>query len=48
MHRIGDHGIWEGPDRRRCLTAAEMIEKGMAQNDRGQWTSGKSSAWWER
>jgi len=47
MHRVGDHGIWEGPDRRRCLTAAEMAEKGMAQNDRGQWTSGKSNAWWE-
>lgn len=47
MHRVGDHGTWEGPDRRRCLTPAEMTEKGMAQNDRGQWTTGKSNAWWE-
>lgn len=48
MHRVGDHGIWEGPDRRRCLTPAEMTEKGMTQNGRGQWTSGKSDgAWWE-
>lgn len=48
MHRVGDHGIWEGPDRRRCLAAAEMTDKGMAQNDRGQWTTGRSDgAWWE-
>lgn len=47
MHRTGDHAINEGPDRRRCLTADEMTEKGMTQNGRGQWTSGKSDrAWW--
>lgn len=47
MHRTGDHAINEGPDRRRCLTTAEMIDKGMAQNDRGQWTTGRSDvAWW--
>ena len=47
MHRTGDHAVFEGPDRRRCLTADEMREKGMAQNARSQWTTGQSNAWWE-
>jgi len=49
MHRTGDHAIFEGTDRRRCLTADEMREKGMAQNDRGVWTTGKlrPAHWWE-
>lgn len=47
MHRVGDHAITEGPDRRRCLTAVEMGEKGMTRNSRGQWTTGNSGeAWW--
>lgn len=47
MHRVGDHAINEGPDRRRCLTAGEMVEKGMAQNERGVWTTGRNNdAWW--
>lgn len=47
MHRTGDHAINEGPDRRRCLTVDEMVEKGMAQNDRGVWTTGRNNdAWW--
>jgi hypothetical protein len=24
LHRVGEHGVKEGPDRRRCLTVAEM------------------------
>lgn len=48
MHRVGDHGVWEGPDRRRCLTPAEMIGKGMTQNGRGIWCTGKPvERWWE-
>lgn len=47
MHRVGDHAVFEGPDRRRCLTADEMTEKGMARNDRGHWTTGKvTTHWW--
>lgn len=37
MHRTGEHHISVGPDRRRCLTEAEMLEKGMAKNGRGHW-----------
>ncbi|MEH1508389.1 hypothetical protein V7F74_00400 [Cutibacterium avidum] len=40
MHRKGDHGVTAGPNRRRCLTADEMIAKGMARNADGYWTSG--------
>lgn len=48
MHRTGDHAVTKGPDRRRCLSVEEMTEKGMARNDRGQWTTGKSvTAWWD-
>lgn len=48
MHRTGDHAVFEGPDRRRCLTAHEMHEKGMARNERGIWTTGRATdAWWE-
>jgi hypothetical protein len=42
MHRTGDHGVFEGPERRRCLTPDEMREKGMAQNARGHWTTGRA------
>lgn len=44
-HRVGDHNVFVGPDRRRCLTPAEMVEAGMKQNARGQWTSGGTSPW---
>ena len=40
-HRVGEFA----PDTRRCLTAAEMRAKGMAQNARGQWTNGGDSPW---
>jgi hypothetical protein len=29
MHRTGDHGISEGPKRRRCLTVAETLDRGI-------------------
>lgn len=49
MHRTGDHAVNEGPNRRRCLTSAEMREKGMRRNERGIWTTGKATeAWWEQ
>jgi hypothetical protein len=35
-HRIGEHGVKEGPDRRRCRTPEEMFEGGM-------WTSTDST-----
>jgi hypothetical protein len=39
-HRVGDHAVFVGPDRRRCLSADEMRAKGMEQNARGVWTNG--------
>ncbi len=44
-HRVGDHAIFTGPKRRRCLTPEEMRERGMTQNKRGQWTNGGTSPW---
>lgn len=40
MHRVGRHGVTDGPDRRRCLTSEEMLDKGMTRNTRGHWTTG--------
>ena len=34
LHRFGTHG-----KSRRCLTAAEMLEKGMAVSAKGYWVS---------
>lgn len=39
-HRVGSHGVTEGPNRRRCLTPEEMLNGGMTRNTRGRWTSG--------
>ena len=39
MHRTGRHGTTTGPDRRRCLTEAEMLNKGMIRDERGRWKS---------
>lgn len=38
-HRVGDHNDRDpnSPDRRRCLTSAEMLGAGMVQDDRGMW-----------
>lgn len=44
-HRVGDHAVSVGPDRRRCLTADEMVGKGLVRNERGIWTSGGTSPW---
>lgn len=41
MHRVGQHGVKEGPDRRRCLTVDEMLAKGMTSNRHGYRTQGK-------
>ena len=40
MHRVGDHGAIDGPNKRRCLTPEEMLDKGMTRNTRGRWTTG--------
>lgn len=40
MHRVGRHGVASGPDRRRCLTPAELESKGMTTNRNGYWTTG--------
>lgn len=46
-HRVGDHSVSFGPDRRRCLTVAEMLAKGMARNKRGHWmTTAESNPRW--
>jgi len=38
-HRVGKHGVYEGPLRRRCLTPVEMVEKGMVLREDGFWRS---------
>ena len=42
MHRTGDHAVSSGPTRRRCLTLAEMTERGMTvtTNAQGTWIWG--------
>lgn len=40
--RTGRHGVAEGPDRRRCMTTAELSAKGMTQNSKGYWTTGET------
>ncbi len=42
MHRVGRHGILDGPDRRRCLSPTEMAEKGMDQDSLGRWGTGRA------
>lgn len=39
MHRVGGHAVSLGPNRRRCLTADEMLAKGMKffTNAHGTW-----------
>lgn len=37
LHRVGQHGVAVGPNRRRCLTSAELEAKGLVQNSRGYW-----------
>ena len=44
-HRTGEHHIFVGPKRRRCLTEDEMTDKGMERNARGIWTNGGTSYW---
>ena len=44
-HRTGEHGVKDGPNRRRCRTPDEMRELGMVPNDRGIWTNGGVSPW---
>lgn len=41
-HRVGDHAVFTGPTRRRCLTADEMLAKGMTYltNAHGTWIWG--------
>lgn len=40
-HRVGRHGVSDGPDRRRCLTPAEMEAKGRSITKDGHWDSGR-------
>lgn len=37
LHHVGRHGVALGPDRRRCLTPAELESKGLIQNSNGYW-----------
>jgi hypothetical protein len=42
MHRTGKHAYsWslERPDGRRCLTAWEMVERGLFKNSAGRWSN---------
>lgn len=38
-HRVGEHNITDpnDPQRRRCLTGAEMRDRGLDKDDRGIW-----------
>lgn len=39
-HRVGKHAHLHSPDHpagRRCLAAAELLERGWTENDRGRW-----------
>lgn len=36
-HRVGEHHLSTGPNRRRCRTEAEMLDLGMSRNERGHW-----------
>ena len=38
-HRRGEPGVKTGPNRRRCLTETEMLDKGMIRDERGRWKS---------
>lgn len=40
MHRVGDHAVSSGPNRRRCLSVDEMTTRGMVQNGKGHWMQG--------
>lgn len=44
-HRVGDHDVWDGPNRRRCLSAEEMITRGLRCNALGLWSTG-SGTWY--
>lgn len=37
-HRVGDHAVSAGPSRRRCLTADEMLARGMTAQENAQGT----------
>jgi hypothetical protein len=39
-HRTGAHGVTTGPERRRCLTVAEMLALGMTRTAAGLWQRG--------
>lgn len=39
MHRVGKFHILAGPSRRRCLSEAEMLSRGMSQDIHGVWMS---------
>jgi uncharacterized C2H2 Zn-finger protein len=36
-HRLGKHGIKEGPERRRCMSIEEIVARGMSKNAAGFW-----------
>lgn len=42
-HRVGDPSVYVGANRRRCLTVAEMGERGMVRNGKGWWKSSADS-----
>lgn len=57
MHETGEHGVREGPNRRRCLTPDEMralrTHSGnprLVQNSRGVWHVWRSpeNVFWEK
>ena len=45
-HRVGDHNVSRGPDRRRCLSVDEMTDAGMVRNDKGHWKASDAVSPW--
>jgi hypothetical protein len=37
FHRVGQHGVKEGPNRRRCMGNIELRAAGYEPNDKGIW-----------
>jgi hypothetical protein len=47
-HRVGDHTIWEGNNRRRCLTVEEMQSRKWEPNKYGKWVDrSKENNWFK-
>jgi len=44
-HRTGSHGVSGGPDRRRCLTPAEMLAYDSGRSAKRFWRNERDGVW---